>query len=348
MRKLDKEKLEELINLEVESAYIDFKVKQYGKDKKEDLLKDVISMANSEIDADKYIIIGVKYIPGQKNKLIGIDEDIRDDSEYQQLIYENIEPTIKFSYLSDEIQGKKIAYFHIDKNNIDRPYMIKKDNKNLKQGDAFKRVGSSQRKLIRRDYDEIYKNNKRELLMLEKIKAYKNEILLIEKLKRENEYLISKNYEIIKDINSYNYCVKSPRYFIREILPYLEEKTSENLWKYKCYKKFIGFSIKDLDIDAINRLLENLEGENICKYIDIVSNLEDGYKYMNKLERELSELKNFDFFKDEFKVDSKVASLNLRNINDNFGIKIYFSSNSSINVDDRIKELKDYINKLEE
>lgn len=193
MKKLEKCKLKELIYNEEESSYIDFKAKQYSKDKNEELIKDIMSMANSDINIDKFIVIGVKFKAGQKNEFIGINDDIHDDADYQQLISNNIEPTIKFSYLSDEIDGKKVAYFYIYSNNIDKPYMMKKDNNKLKIGDAFKRVGSSQRKLTRRDYDNIYKRNNKTLLNLEKIDSYKNEIKLIEILKESNNYIIYEN-----------------------------------------------------------------------------------------------------------------------------------------------------------
>lgn len=86
MRKLNNEKLEELIKFDSESKYIDFKDKQYSKSQNEELLKDVMSMVNSYVDGEKYIIIEVKSIPGKENIVLGIDENIKDDSEYKQLI----------------------------------------------------------------------------------------------------------------------------------------------------------------------------------------------------------------------------------------------------------------------
>ncbi|MEG1131304.1 MAG: ATP-binding protein [Romboutsia sp.] len=344
MRKLNNEKLEELIKFESESKYIDFKAKQYSKNQNEELLKDMMSMVNSDVDGEKYIIIGVKSIPGKENIVLGIDENIKDDSEYQQLISNNIEPTINFSYLSDEIEGKRVAYFYIDSSNIDKPYMIKKDNNKLKQGDAFKRIGSSQRKLIRRDYDEIYKDNKKYLLIIEKIKSYKSEILLIENLKLENNYIIKKNKEISNMIDLYKKSTEPFKYFIRHILP---ENMSLGQWQYDSLKEIKSFSIKNLDDKLINSLLEKISVENSSKYINIITNIKDDYQYLHKLESELSELNKFDFRSEKNEIDNRIDLLKVREIYDDFSEIETYRLLDEINFDKRIKELKEKIKQLE-
>ena len=81
-------------------------------------------------------------------------EDFVDSAIYQQLIAENIEPEINFNYFPYEYEGKLLGIFKISEC-LDKPYMMKKDFRNLKKGDSFIRKGSRQAKLERKDIDRI-------------------------------------------------------------------------------------------------------------------------------------------------------------------------------------------------
>ena len=56
---MNKNEIENLISLKQEGSYWDFKREWYSKDKKADLLHDIICMANNLSNRDAYIIIGV-------------------------------------------------------------------------------------------------------------------------------------------------------------------------------------------------------------------------------------------------------------------------------------------------
>ena len=53
--------LDDLIKYESECGYLDFKAIQYTKEQHHELIKDVISFANSDVSDEKYIICGVRY-----------------------------------------------------------------------------------------------------------------------------------------------------------------------------------------------------------------------------------------------------------------------------------------------
>ncbi len=134
--------IDELIRYENENSSLDFKVVQYTKDKHEDLIKDILSMANANVEGEKYIIVGVKHKTSNDRDIIGIKkEDFSDSATYQQLIRENIEPDILIEYSPYEIDGKYVGIFRIKEAN-NKPYMMKKDfGKKLKKGDCFIRKG---------------------------------------------------------------------------------------------------------------------------------------------------------------------------------------------------------------
>lgn len=148
--------IEWLIKFEREGTKLDFKKEQYRKEKYQDLIKDIMSMANAPVEGKRYIIVGVKEKPDGTKEYFSIPrEEIVDQATYQQIVRENVEPNIQFSYYSVEIDGDIFGVFEIANCN-NPPYMMKKDYKaNLKKGECFVRKGSQQERMIRRDLDEI-------------------------------------------------------------------------------------------------------------------------------------------------------------------------------------------------
>lgn len=148
--------LQDLILYENENSSLDFKSVQYQKEQHADLLKDVISLANAEVSGDRLIVIGVKHKPSGERDLIGISKEaFIDDAIYQQLVRENIEPEIRFSYAPFEVNGKLLGVLRIEPCE-DQPYMMRKQYEKLERGDAFIRKGTHQTKLTRADMDGIY------------------------------------------------------------------------------------------------------------------------------------------------------------------------------------------------
>lgn len=139
----------------------DYKLGQYPK--KNDILKDLMALANHPSNEDKYILVGVKASKGMASEFFNINNPL-DDANYQEFIKENIEPELQFEYRNFEYDGKLIGYFKIFDNNA-RPYLFKKDVKKpgtndieYRRGDGFIRVGSSTNKITRKDLEIIYDN----------------------------------------------------------------------------------------------------------------------------------------------------------------------------------------------
>src|SRR5713101_6592823 len=153
--------LNELIKFENENTSLDFKAKQYVKPFGA-LIKDILSMANASISADRHIIVGVKHYPDGDREYPGIEEnEFMDSATYHQLIRENVEPEVHFDYLPYSFEGKLLGVFHIYDCH-DQPYMMRKDFGQLKSGDAFIRKGSTQQRLLRQDLDRIWEKHKNE------------------------------------------------------------------------------------------------------------------------------------------------------------------------------------------
>lgn len=144
--------LEDIIKFENENTILDFKAIQYKKDKYENLLKDIISMANAKSKEDRFIIVGVNYKSNGERDLIGINENFVDEAIYQQLISENVEPEIEFKYYPYELDSIRLGIFQIY-NCSNPPYMLKKVFNKLNKGDSFIRKGSHQTRVLRKDID---------------------------------------------------------------------------------------------------------------------------------------------------------------------------------------------------
>jgi len=117
-------------------------------------------MANAEFQNDRYIIIGMKPDLFERN-IVGINTLI-DSASIQQTIIDNIEPEIHLDYFAHQYDGKLLGIIKIMKCE-NRPYLMKKDflaqNSSLKRGEGFIRMGTTQMRLFRSHYEQIY--NKR-------------------------------------------------------------------------------------------------------------------------------------------------------------------------------------------
>lgn len=153
---------DDLIEYENENTRLDFKTKQYKKNKSgsdnfKDLIKDIMSMANANIESARYIIIGVKHKPSGERKIIGIqNEEFIDSATYEQIINENIEPDIKVEYTAYKYKNKLLGILKIYDCFDDQPYSMKKNFGKLKKGDSFIRKGTHTSGMLRKDYDIIY------------------------------------------------------------------------------------------------------------------------------------------------------------------------------------------------
>lgn len=220
---MEKENILRFIKQEKESDYLDFKAKDYPKEKKIDFLKDIISMANSNYEGDKYIIVGVKDKKGNNKEVIGIDE-VREQAEFEQLVHENIEPAIKYEFKTIDYDDKMVEYYKISAENKDSPYMFRKrigDGTKIDTGDCFIRGNSVNQKARRRDFDRFYNEKTEVRVMIKSFFIYirtmdKNYRLIDGPVyapldinifnKSKNKIIFEHGFLIIKDVKQNELC----------------------------------------------------------------------------------------------------------------------------------------------
>lgn len=196
-----------LIKYENENTSLEFKAIQYKKDQHEDLIKDIMSMANADVENDRYIIIGVNHKSSGDREILNIKErDFIDSAKYQQIIRENIEPGIKLEYFSHKHEGKLLGILKIS-NCFDQPYMMKKDFGTLKKGDRFIRKGTHVSRMMRRDLDVIFEkkikkdrfDGKIQLSFSGYISSQEIELVAISEIKLPSQRAAEKIKSIIKE-----------------------------------------------------------------------------------------------------------------------------------------------------
>lgn len=130
---------------ESESDSLDFKRDQYKFIKaseldKSELLKDILSMANSWRRVDGYIVIGVEDKPEKPNNILGITEHI-DDADLQQFVNSKVSRTCLFEYSTYTNEGKTLGIIIIPVQK--RPIYLTKNYGALKADTVYVKRGSS-------------------------------------------------------------------------------------------------------------------------------------------------------------------------------------------------------------
>lgn len=132
-----------------EGSGLDFKRAQYhflskDDDKKSELLKDVLAMANAWRDGEgpAYILLGFQERAPNPAEVIGLDADAHlDDAQLQQFIGSKVKPKLSFAYAELEYEGKHVGVISIPKQQ--RPFWVEKTYGKVHSNVVYVRRGSS-------------------------------------------------------------------------------------------------------------------------------------------------------------------------------------------------------------
>jgi hypothetical protein len=109
---------------------------------KGELLKDIVSAANAWRRADTYILVGVEWTNGGKNKILGVINHL-DENEIREFINGKLQEPLLFHYQALTVDRKKIGVIHIPLQK--RPFYLTEDFANLKKYVIYIRRGDSVR-----------------------------------------------------------------------------------------------------------------------------------------------------------------------------------------------------------
>ncbi|MCM0624040.1 ATP-binding protein [Lysinibacillus sp. OL1_EC] len=160
--------LESLLN-QTEHEGLDFKKGLYVKQSYEELLKDVLAMANAKIKGSRYIVFGVKENALQIKEIFELSNPV-DAATYQEIVLENIEPQLICNLTYISYQEKRLAILEITEPK-EQPYLMKKKYGSLHKGFCYVRKGSKNEHATRADFDYFFKQGQFEIHILDKYLA---------------------------------------------------------------------------------------------------------------------------------------------------------------------------------
>ena len=134
-----------------------FRKYAYGTNGIHHFLRDVIAVANAEVEGSRYIVVGVEHDGDSARKVSAVDEqEFSGRPPYQALVAEFVEPPIRIEYQPLLLDGERVGVFEIF-DCQDRPYMMRADHSDhLRRGDAYVRVKDASVKMGRRQLQKLF------------------------------------------------------------------------------------------------------------------------------------------------------------------------------------------------
>ena len=150
-------RLRKIARSAVPGADVCFRRDAYGKRGMRHFLRDVLAMANADVDGSRYLVVGAEFNERNQKRIFGVDKtDFDGDPPYAKLVAEFIEPAVRITYQAVPLDGKTVGVFEIA-NCHDKPYMMRIDqSEKLRRGDAYTRVGVNAVKMGRRQLQELF------------------------------------------------------------------------------------------------------------------------------------------------------------------------------------------------
>lgn len=156
-------RLAKIVQSATPSHRIQFRKNKYGKSGAREFLRDLMAIANADVDGSRYIIVGAGFDAGGHKQLAGVArDDFSGKPSYLALAREFIEPPVRLRYESVIVDDTRIGVYEIG-DCQDRPYMMRKDfSETLRRGDAYMRAGERAVKMNRRQLQTLFEKKFRE------------------------------------------------------------------------------------------------------------------------------------------------------------------------------------------
>lgn len=121
-----------------------YRKKPYGPGGVRKFLRDVMALANADVDGPRYIIVGVEIDSDGNRSFRPVDaRDFDGKPDYVSLVGGHIEPPLPIRYERAYINGQQVGCFEIA-DCRERPYMMRTDfSDTLRRGDAYLRVNDA-------------------------------------------------------------------------------------------------------------------------------------------------------------------------------------------------------------
>lgn len=137
---------------------VQVRAKPYGTGQVREFLRDVMAIANADVDGPRYIVVGVEIDSVGRRSLHAVNpRDFNGKPDYVALVRDHIEPLLDIRYERAHINGQAIGCFEIT-GCREQPYMMRIDySETLRRGDAYMRVNDAAIKMGRQQLHSRFK-----------------------------------------------------------------------------------------------------------------------------------------------------------------------------------------------
>ena len=161
--------LEKIVREGKESEQVLFRRGAYTKQSQEELLRDVVSLANAKGEGQRVIILGVEAgVHGAT--VFNIPREAVDSTHrYHGVVRAFIEPPLNIYAQSLTVDGKQLVALILE-DCQDKPYMMRADySARLHRGDAWIRVNTENQRMGRRQLEAVFAHRFAETLYMGKV-----------------------------------------------------------------------------------------------------------------------------------------------------------------------------------
>ncbi len=163
--------LEKIVREGKEGEQVLFRRGAYTRQSQEELLRDVVSLANANVEGERVIILGVEAgVHGAT--IFDIPREAIDGTHrYHGVIRDFIEPPLNMHARSLAVDGKHLVALILD-DCQDKPYMMRADHSaSLRRGDAWIRVKTENQRMGRRQLEAVFADRFAEALYTGKVEV---------------------------------------------------------------------------------------------------------------------------------------------------------------------------------
>jgi len=154
---------QQLIRFEVANSAVAFRERAYGKEDRQELLRDLLGLANAFVTGPRYVFLGVRDTVGGTREIVGISESEAAAVQKfcQKLAADYIDPPLPVRIeetLIDEVRVTALVLLDCD----DPPYLLKRSASNtMRTGSGWIRQGTSYSRVTRADLQRMFEQKLR-------------------------------------------------------------------------------------------------------------------------------------------------------------------------------------------
>jgi len=151
---------EELVRFEVANSAVAFRERAYRLDDRQELLRDLLGLANAASKGPRYVVLGVKDRVGGERQLLGIRDAQADELGRlcSVVVPEFTDPPLKFRIDRAVVYDVTIAAIVL-LDCDDPPYLLKKNaSSSMRVGNGWIRQGTQYKRLARADLERMFES----------------------------------------------------------------------------------------------------------------------------------------------------------------------------------------------